>query len=112
MKLLRIIANLLFNVVAGVMAGILHVGHGIKVLSLVLVDLGRASRQARGVRCPQGHRVETSGGTYECASCGWTFGQGKSIWRCANPECRAITTAISCPTCGLSVRNPFRWGRG
>jgi len=59
--------------------------------------------------CPQGHEVLLSGGIYECGSCGFIY-QG-SILQCANPECRATTPYINCPECGLSVRNPYRWGR-
>jgi len=68
-----------------------------------------ASVKGGSLRCPKGHAVPLSGGTYECSACGFTY-QG-SILRCGNPECRAITPFVNCPECGLSVRNPFRWGR-
>lgn len=64
------------------------------------------------LRCPRGHFIATSGDgeVYACEACGWTYENG-SIFRCSNPECGATTSYVSCPTCGLSVRNPYRWGR-
>ena len=77
-------------------------------------DFVRARRALRGgvLHCPVGHEVATEGDTYECASCGYRYGgQHASIWECGNVECQAITPFVSCPTCGLSCRNPYRWGR-
>lgn len=59
--------------------------------------------------CPQGHEVPTEGGLYQCSRCFYTY-EG-SMLVCENPECRASTAFIDCPTCGLSVRNPYRWGK-
>jgi hypothetical protein len=61
------------------------------------------------VFCPRGHEIPTDGGVYRCTACDFTY-EG-SIWQCANPECRASTPYVDCPTCGLSVRSPYRWGR-
>lgn len=80
---------------------------------VALLDFARARRALRGsvLHCPVGHEVATEGGTYECSSCGYVYGGHASIWECGNVECKAITPFISCPTCGLSCRNPYRWGR-
>lgn len=81
---------------------------------LALIDFGRSRRALGGgtFRCPVGHEVPTEGDAYECSACGYVYG-GKtaSIWECGNVECKAITPYISCTTCGLSCRNPYRWGR-
>lgn len=61
------------------------------------------------LRCPRGHEIQTEGQTYECTACSYTY--TGSIFRCANPECSATTPYVNCPTCGLSVRSPYRWGR-
>lgn len=63
------------------------------------------------LRCPAGHAIPTEGAdqTYQCAGCGFVY-RGGSVWVCANPECGATTPYTNCPTCGLSVRNPYRWG--
>lgn len=60
------------------------------------------------LRCPRGHAVPTDGERYECTVCGFTY-EG-SVWVCGNPECGAVTPYTDCPTCGLSVRSPYRWG--
>ncbi len=83
----------------------------LKQLFLKLFDLGKAARSVKDgiLRCPRGHEIPTFGGKYECSECGWV--SDSPIYECRNPECRAITPYINCPTCGLSVRNPFRVGR-
>ena len=63
------------------------------------------------LHCPAGHLVPTEGGTYECAACNYVYNGKGSIWICGNVECRAVTPFINCPDCGLSCRNPYRWGR-
>lgn len=76
-------------------------------------DVRKARRALRGgtLHCPIGHEVPTEQETYECASCGFVYGGKRaSIWICGNPECGAITPYVSCPTCGVSCRNPYRWG--
>lgn len=60
------------------------------------------------LRCPRGHAVPTEGEVYLCQVCGFVY--TGSVWRCANPECRAITPFCNCPECGLSIRNPYRYG--
>lgn len=74
-------------------------------------DAGKAAGSVYDgqLRCPRGHPVPLSGGMYECAECGFVY-EG-SILQCGNPECSAGTSYVNCPECGLSVRNPYRWGR-
>lgn len=67
------------------------------------------SVKAGQLQCPRGHAVPLSSGTYECSACKFTY--IGSILKCGNPECGATTPYINCPECGLSVRNPYRWGR-
>lgn len=64
----------------------------------------------RAVRCPKGHLTPTEGDIYRCAGCGFVY-EGGSIWQCMNPECGARTPYITCTTCGLSIRSPYRLGR-
>lgn len=65
-------------------------------------------RPGTGVRCPRGHVIELTGGPFACGLCGFVY-EGH-ILRCENPECGAPTSYVDCPTCGLSTRNPYRWG--
>lgn len=67
------------------------------------------SLQGGGVRCPRGHVVPLAGERYTCTRCSYTY-EGSAL-QCPNPECRAVTVHLDCPTCGLSIRNPYRWGR-
>lgn len=76
-------------------------------------DFVKSRRALRGgaLHCPASHEVPTERETYECETCGFVYGGSKaSIWICGNRECGAITPYVSCPTCGLSCRNPYRWG--
>lgn len=83
-----------------------HLGR--RALAIATDTLASRHRLTQGgVRCPEGHSFSTEG-TYTCSSCRFTY-QG-SIWRCANPECHAGTAFANCPTCRLSVRNPYRLG--
>lgn len=78
------------------------------------VDLVHARKALRGgnLHCPNGHRIATEGGTYACAGCGFVYGgPAASIWVCGNPECHATTPYVNCGECGLSARNPYRYGR-
>ena len=80
----------------------------------IAVKAGDAIGAAASVKegtlcCPRGHAIPLCNGTYECAACKFTY-EG-SILKCGNPECGATTPYINCPECGLSVRNPYRWGR-
>lgn len=80
--------------------------------SFLAYDFAKSRRSLRGgvLHCPRGHAVETEGGVYQCSRCGFAY-RG-SILYCGNPECPApITQFLDCPDCGLSVRNPYRWGR-
>lgn len=60
------------------------------------------------LRCPAGHEVPTEGGPFQCSACSYTY-EG-SILVCGHAECGATTPFVDCPVCGLSVRNPYRWG--
>lgn len=80
--------------------------------SLLALDFVRSRRSLAGgmLRCPRGHEIETEGGVYQCTRCSFTY-RG-SMLLCCNPECPSPVTAyLDCPDCGLSVRNPYRWGR-
>lgn len=82
---------------------------------LTAKDLGKAILSWRGgiLHCPRGHEIPTCGQTYECTACGFVWESG-SILKCPNPECPSpVTPYVNCPEggCGLSVRNPWRWGR-
>jgi len=80
---------------------------------LVLYDASKARHSLRegALTCPRGHSLVTEGAdvVFSCAKCGFVYEDG-SAWICSNPECQAVTPYINC-ACGLSVRNPFRWGR-
>ncbi len=83
---------------------------------LVTFDFVKARRSlpAGTLVCPNGHSIPTEGGTYSCTKCGFVYGgSSASIWICGNPECHAVTPYVNCIEidCGLSVRNPYRWGR-
>jgi len=72
--------------------------------------LGAARSLRRGqLHCPRGHVVPMQGQA-RCTACEFVY--NGSLLSCPNPECPVPTTAyLNCPECGLSVRNPFRWGR-
>ena len=76
---------------------------------IVDANLARQTIQNGVLHCPEGHPVPTEGEVYECSACGYTY--IGSIWICGNAECRAVTTYTNCPMCGISIRNPYRWGR-
>lgn len=85
---------------------------GLRWVTLVGIDLVRARRSMKGgvLYCPDGHEIPTDNIICECTACGFTY-KG-SLLKCPNPECTApVTPFIDCPECGLSVRNPYRWGR-
>lgn len=69
---------------------------------------GRFVMRGGVLHCPAGHEVPTRG-VYECNVCSFTY-RG-SPWVCGNVECRARTPFVDCPECGLSCRNPYRFGR-
>jgi hypothetical protein len=79
-------------------------------LGQVATDFVRAEQSMRDgqLHCPNGHAVPTEG-IFECGACKFTY--AGSVWLCGNPECQATTPYTNCPICGLSVRNPNRWGR-
>ena len=85
--------------------------HFAYVVSVKIFDANRALQTVQGgaLHCPEGHLIETEDEAYECTVCNYTY--IGSIWICANPECRAVTPYVNCPICGISVRNPYRWGR-
>ena len=73
-------------------------------------DLPRlaAGRPGGVLRCPLSHEIPVEG-VNECSACGYRY--IGSVFCCPNPECPApVATYTNCPTCGLSVRSPYRWG--
>jgi hypothetical protein len=104
-----------FTVLVVAWSAVLGVCRAVSSGTILLYDFVRSRLAMRGgqLRCPKGHQLLTEGETYCCGSCGFTYGGASaSIWFCGNPECPApITEYINCPDCGLSRRNPYRWGR-
>lgn len=110
-KLVFKFGKLFVSLLLLVCEGIIWLGYILWGLLIRIVDLihARSSFQDGELHCPQGHLIPTFGETYECSECSAVF--TGSIWQCPNPECQAVTPYINCPDCGLSVRNPYRWGR-
>lgn len=82
---------------------------GARQLSTWAHDARRGYRSlSGGFHCPAGHPIATDDVALRCDACGFTY-RG-SIWRCPNPECRLPSSFVDCPTCGRSVRNPYRLG--
>lgn len=112
-------ARFTFEVLVTAVEGVLWIGHGLRQLVLIGWDATRGLWGFRGsmLRCPDGHAFPISGHDlaydFECSACGWRWSAkfGTEL-RCTNVECAAPNAPfVACPTCGLSVRNPFRWGR-
>ena len=59
---------------------------------------------ARALRCPRGHWVSVYG-AFSCARCRGIY-EGNGFDPC--PLCGSRARYISCPTCGLSVKDPAR----
>lgn len=104
--MLTVMVGLLVSAVEGVCWLIFGIGQTLHLTGEV-IDARR--RLAGGLHCERGHIVPTVG-TWECGLCHFRW-EG-SVWRCANPECHAVTSFIPCPVCRLSVRNPFRFEGG
>lgn len=119
MRRLKQFAHAVWSVATGiftVLVAALRLAFGtLRILrggSLLAFDFARSRRSLKSgvLHCPRGHAIETEGGVYQCAKCGFTY-RG-SILLCANPECMSpVTQYVDCPDCGISVRNPYRWGR-
>ncbi len=73
-----------------------------------LADMVRANRAMKGgtLHCQNDHPVPTEGGLYEC-ECGYVY-EG-SIFKC--PFCSSSTPWVKCPTCGISVKSPYIFGK-
>lgn len=86
--------------------------HGLSRFRHLAGDAVKARRTLTSgvLHCPKGHTIETDTGTYQCTRCGFTSHEVGSVWLCQNPECHAVTSFLDCPTCGLSVQSPYRWG--
>ena len=69
----------------------------------------RASMKDGELRCPQGHVIPIDEILCQCSACSFVY-KG-SLLRCENPECGAPTSFVTCPTCGLARRSPYRVGR-
>ena len=116
MKILAALARLLVAILLVAAEGVFWLRHGLREVRLFIRDAlaGRRALADGTLRCPRGHTVfPVEDEMYECASCGFRYevGEGRSIWECPNVECGATTPFVHCPTCWLSVRNPWRWGR-
>jgi rubredoxin len=80
-------------------------------------DIMHSRQVVRGnlIRCPSGHTFAIEGEelTFQCQTCGFVYsGRDASQLCCPNPDCPSpVTGHIECPVCGLSVANPYRWGR-
>ena len=91
--------------------------HGLAQAVVIIHDAVLARRTMKGGRlhCPRGHEIpldltDDPDLVLTCEACGFSY--AGSALHCSNPECLApITPYLNCPTCGLSVRNPYRWGR-
>jgi hypothetical protein len=107
MNPLRSFINIIRFVTGAIRLLILTVSLLVRAVVLV-IQLVQALRTLRhGLVCPRGHPVPTDGSVYSCASCGFTW-EGSTSLLCPNPECKAGTPYLSCPTCSLSVPNPYR----
>lgn len=108
MRIARRLLELTFSVAVLALEAILWIGYGAVYALGFGRDVTRSLRIAfRGrVLCPRGHALPFENATYTCSACGYTY--DGSVWVCGNSECRATTAHTECPTCGLSVRNPFR----
>lgn len=110
MKIWRTVLSLGRDLVLGFARSLVALAHLLRNTFLVTTDIrrGRQSLEQGELVCPRGHRFPVAGGVYHCEGCGFVY-EGSAL-RCANPECGATTPYINCH-CGLSVRNPYRWGR-
>lgn len=114
LKLAVHVAKLLFSVAVAAVVAVLWLCLGAAKSMNIIKDLQKAKpwRLRSEVTCPRGHLIPThsdvSGAFYRCESCHWTS-EG-SYWVCGNPMCNSVAEFIDCPTCGLSTRNPYRWG--
>jgi|GEM_PF-3242817 len=106
----NIVLNLGRDAVVGLARTVVGLGRFLRSGFFVTTDVARARRSLEHgyLICPRGHRFPVSGEVYQCERCGFVY-EGSAL-RCANPECGATTPFVNCH-CGLSVRNPYRWGR-
>ncbi len=109
-KLTALILKSMLGIALLAIEGLFWALHGVTQLFQVGTGIVRARGMLMGgaLHCPQGHAVPTEGETYQCQRCSFVY-QG-SVWVCGNPECGAISPYCQCPTCGLSVSNPYRCG--
>ena len=89
--------------------GSFFVGGGQRFVDLVAARKRLSDGQ---LHCPAGHVVPTEHLLLQCEQCSFTYStdHGHSIWYCPNRECQAATPFVSCH-CGLSIRNPYRYGK-
>lgn len=107
-KMLR----LMFSVVLVSIEGVFWIIHGLGWAIGIGKDVVKSRRSMEDgvLRCPRGHEIPLDNLICECTNCGYVY-EG-SLLQCPNPECQAqITSYVNCPTCGLSVRNPYRFGK-
>ena len=105
--------GLLFNVAAFIVEAIIWRCYVLITLGVTLADYFAARRALTPdgkLKCPQGHVFEIEYIRCRCDAC--RFEYFGSPLRCENPECKAPSAPfVNCTECGLSVRNPHRWGR-
>ena len=109
----KVIVTLAANVVITAVEIVFWVFAGVRFVIRMVAALWGARGAIRNgvVTCPRGHTFPLLGQVYECTACGYTYEHDGSLLHCPHPECNApIAPYVNCPTCGLSVRNPFRWG--
>lgn len=112
-RYLRVVVDVLGGLIALFAAAVLAVLRWLWALTVAIYDIVLSRRTVEGglLVCPRGHGFESEaeGLVFECGACKFVY-EG-SMFRCPNPECGATTPYVNCPTCGLSVRSPYRWGR-
>lgn len=101
----------IINLIITILEGCFWLMYMFYVIFIKIFDANQARNSIQNgiLHCPEGHPIPTEGEVYECVTCNFTY--IGSIWICANPECKAVTIYVNCPVCGISVRNPYRWGR-
>lgn len=116
MKRLLLIPRLLWRVLVALIIAVFWIVRIVARTLFVAWDYGQARGQRTRdgtIRCPRGHAVPEDHANYfvECLACGFVYdNQEHSIWRCPAPGCGAVTPFARCPTCGLSVESPHRFG--
>jgi hypothetical protein len=106
---MRGVSDLVFAILEAAIVTCLRLPGALWRILIGAIDFLSARYRMRGgaLHCPDGHVIPLEG-VFECSSCGFRY-RGSGLV-CGNVECRAHTPYVNC-SCGLSVRNPYRWGR-